>query len=77
LKPKDKAMAFEEADIVINGVRLDSRQSATLRVAVTFFHNDNTDPDRLGKDTYGRFMTKQYREDSAEILTLILGAKVI
>jgi hypothetical protein len=28
-------MAAKEAEIVINGVKLDSRQSMTLRVAVT------------------------------------------
>lgn len=70
-------MASEEAEIVINGVKLDSRQSMALRLAVTNFHSDNADPDRLGKDAHGRSMTKHYRERSAEILSLIIGEKII
>ncbi|MCS4090130.1 hypothetical protein [Rhizobium sp. BK176] len=69
-------MAFEEAEITINGVKLDDRQSMALRVAVTNFHADNADPDRLGKDDHGRSMTKHYRDRCADILSMIFKEKV-
>lgn len=60
-----------EADIIINGVKLTDAQAMTLRVAIGGWLMDLQNPDHLGTDEHGRFMTAAYRLRASEIQDLI------
>lgn len=64
----------EEADIVINGHKLTNSQAMTLRVAISLFVSEMSEPKALGDDEHGRFMTKAYFENVKEIEGLIFLA---
>jgi len=57
--------------ITINGRPLTEAEVNTLRVAVTSFHSEMSDPLALGDDEHGRFMTSAYRVNAGSILWLI------
>jgi hypothetical protein len=59
---------FNEPEIIINGMRLSSAQAMAVRVAVTSYHGEMSDPVALGDDDHGRAMTKAYRERLSEVL---------
>lgn len=60
-----------EAKIVINGVELTDAQAMALRVAISGWLMDLQNPDHLGTDAHGRFMTAAYRQRASEIQSLI------
>jgi hypothetical protein len=65
----------DEPDIIINGVRLNTAQAMTVRVALTSFGLEMNEPDALGDDEHGRAMSKLYRERAAEVVRLMLAAR--
>lgn len=62
---------MSEANITVNGTPLNSAQSMAVRIALTAFHSDMTQPDALGSDEHGKKMANLYRERLAEVLKLI------
>lgn len=59
---------WSEPTITINGKLLSVAESMTLRVAITGFHSDMTDPMALGEDDTGRAIARGYRLHSENIL---------
>jgi hypothetical protein len=57
--------------ITINGRQLVEGQAIAVRVAITAFHQDCSDPTHLGDDEHGRRMTEAYRDRLAEVLQII------
>jgi len=57
----------KEADIVINGQKLNFAQAMTLRVAIGGFIMEMNADDALGDDEHGVFMAKAYGERAQEI----------
>lgn len=57
--------------VSINGEFIAHGEVESLRVAVTAFHSDMSDPLTLGDDEHGRFMTKHYRQHTERILRLM------
>lgn len=64
---------MNEAEVTVNGQRLSPTQSMTLRVALTGFHSQMTEPNALGDDLHGIGLASSYRQQSSEILSLISG----
>jgi hypothetical protein len=56
---------FEEAIITINGITLSSSQAMVVRIAVTDFHMEMSEPNAV-------WVTKAYSDRAAEILKIIL-----
>jgi len=65
---------MSEADIVINGTPLHRSQAMAVRVALTSYHDEMSNPDFLGPDEMGRQMTAAYRARIGEVLKLLLPA---
>lgn len=64
-------MLASEPDITINGIALTPSQSMTVRVAVTNFHMEMSEPDALGDDEVGRGITSGYKDRSTEVLRIM------
>ena len=62
---------WTEADITINGVTLDLGQSMTLRVAVSSFLMQMSEPDALGDDESGRAIASGYTTKLRELIELL------
>jgi hypothetical protein len=62
----------KEAVITINGQTLTVGQSMALRVAVTNYHGDMSEPGALGKDSMGEGIRQGYLARLSEILEVIL-----
>ena len=60
---------MNEADVIINGVRLTEAQAMTLRVAISGFLP------ACGDDDHGRFMSAAYRKAKLEIFNLMVDKK--
>lgn len=63
-----------EPKVVIDGVELTSSHAMTLRVAVTHYQSQMSDPTVLGDDDHGRFMTKSYHKGASDILALMFAS---
>ncbi len=61
---------FKEAEVTINGTRLTSGQSTTLRVAVMSFYSD-LEADGLGEDENGAELCEAYKARLVEIIKLM------
>lgn len=61
-----------EAEIIINGTRLNTAQAMTVRVALTQFLIDMNPVDALGADTHGRFMRDAYRQNGSAVQQIIV-----
>ena len=61
---------MNEAEIIVNGVKLNHAQSMTVRVALASFNTD-LEENGLGDDEHGKFMTESYRKNCAEVEQLI------
>jgi hypothetical protein len=57
--------------VSINGEYITHGEVESLRVAVTNFHSEMSDPLALGDDEHGRFMTKHYFRNMERILRLM------
>jgi hypothetical protein len=61
------------SNIIINGVPLTTSQKITVHVALQSFGMELQDnPDSLGDDEHGRFMTKSYLESIKEINKILV-----
>jgi hypothetical protein len=66
---------IDEAEIIINGTKLNVGQSMTLRVAVSSMLAEMQNPDALGDDGHGRTMTAAYRERLSELAVMIVAPR--
>jgi hypothetical protein len=66
-------MRGDEPHITINGRELTTGQASAVRVAITSFYDEMSEPDALGDDEHGRFMVEQYRNRLSEVLAVIVG----
>jgi len=64
----------EEANIIINGKTLDSRDSMTLRVALESFAMSLCSDD-IGDDEHGQVMKKLYMQSVERIRVPLYGTK--
>ncbi len=64
---------MSEPRITINGVQLDGAQAMTIRVAIASLLVELQDPDHLGADEHGRFMTKAYKARALELQAIMAG----
>jgi hypothetical protein len=62
---------LNEADIVINGVKLNTAQSMTLRVAISMFIMDMKQPNALGGDETGEGIRQGYLRNAGEVQGII------
>lgn len=62
---------YNRPAVSINGEYITHGEVEALRVAVTSFLSEMSDPMVLGDDEHGRFMTKHYRQSMERILKLM------
>lgn len=62
---------MDEAIITVNGHELRVGEAMTIRVALTDFLFELSDPNALGDDAHGRRMTAGYRDCAKSILRLM------
>ena len=65
-------MSSDEPFITINGQALTTGQALAVRVAITSFHAEMSEPSALGDDEHGRFMVEHYRDRLSEVLRIAL-----
>ncbi len=58
---------MNEAEIIINGVKLSPGQAMTVRVALQSFATDMAQPDALGSDVTGRAIAAGYLRNISTI----------
>ncbi len=63
---------MNEPSIVVNGIGLSTGQAMAIRVAVSDFREQMTDPIALGPDAQGRALANAYRERLTEVLQIML-----
>jgi hypothetical protein len=65
----------EEPTVVINRITLTAGQAMALRVAVSDFFAQMSEPNALGDDEHGQAMANAYRAQLALILRLMSGGQ--
>ena len=75
MNPTKNELHNKEADIYINGTKLDTAQAITLRVAVSSMLMQMLTPDALGLgySSVGKEIAASYRERLVEIENIIFG----
>lgn len=74
VNPKSVVDSYAEPPIEIGGVRLSAGQAMAVRVAITSYMEQMSEPDALGGDARGLRMAAAYRTRLQEVERIILDA---